>query len=187
MATPRTSVPAPRTPGRYRIAAVCLGNICRSPIADVVLNARVADAGLAGVVEVVSSGTAGYHVGRPMDPRSAETLSEAGYDPTRHRAQQFAPSWHDEYDLVLVMDRSNRADVLASDVAQGERTFLFLDFDDVDPGGEVPDPYYGGDEGFREVLAMVERTSTRVVDLVAAQLASGSTPVDTDTVEEDPE
>ncbi|MFC6153101.1 low molecular weight protein-tyrosine-phosphatase [Nocardioides yefusunii] len=167
---PRTSVPAPRTPGRYRVAAVCLGNICRSPVADVVLSARVAEAGLADVVEVVSAGTAGYHVGGGMDPRSAATLSAAGYDPTRHRAQQFWPTWHDECDLVLVMDRSN-----LRDVGPGERTFLFRDFDPVGTGCEVPDPYYGGEDGFREVLEMVERTSERVVALIAAQMTDADT------------
>lgn len=166
----RTEVPAPRTPGRYRVAAVCLGNICRSPVADVVLTARVADAGLSDVVEVVSAGTAGYHVGGPMDPRSAATLDAAGYDSTRHRAQQFFGSWHDEYDLILVMDRSN-----LRDVGPTERTFLFRDFDPVGTGCELPDPYYGGEDGFREVLAMVERSSEQVVGLIARRLAAGGT------------
>lgn len=164
--TPLGTVPTPRTPGRYRVAAVCLGNICRSPIADVVLAARFAEAGLADIVEVVSSGTAGYHVGGPMDPRSAQILTAHGYDATRHRARQFTAEWHEECDLVLVMDRANRRDVRPT-----ERTFLFRDFDPVGTGGEVPDPYYGGDEGFREVLEMVERTSERVVALVAQQVA----------------
>lgn len=172
--TPLGTVPAPRTPGHYRVAAVCLGNICRSPIADVVLTARFAEAGLADVVQVVSAGTAGYHVGGPMDPRSAQILTAHGYDATRHRAQQFTPAWHDECDLVLVMDRANRRDVhpeAHTEAQGGGRTFLFRDFDPVGTGGEVPDPYYGGDDGFREVLEMVERTSERVVALVAQQLA----------------
>ena len=170
---PLDSVPVPRTPGRYRVAAVCLGNICRSPMAHVVLAARFAEAGLSDVVEVVSSGTADYHVGRPMDPRAAATLTDAGYDATRHRARQFDDSWHEDCDLVLVMDRSNRRDV-----APTERTFLFRDFDPIGTGGEVPDPYYGGDDGFREVLAMVERTSDRVVALVAARLAESDARAD---------
>ena len=76
-------------PGRYRIALVCLGNICRSPMAHVVLEQRLAEAGLDDRVEVASSGTGGWHVGDPMDERAAATLAAAGYDPSRHRARQY--------------------------------------------------------------------------------------------------
>ena len=162
------SLPAPRTPGHYRIALVCLGNICRSPMADVVLSARVEEAGLAGEVEVASCGTGGWHVGDPMDSRAAETLTGAGYDASRHRARQFDPTWLDEHDLVLAMDRSNLADV--SPTAGTERVRLFRDFDPVDPGGEVPDPYYGGPAGFEEVLTMVERTAAAIVALLQHEL-----------------
>ena len=153
-------LPEPHTPGRYRIALVCLGNICRSPMAHVVLESRLADAGLADRVEVVSSGTGGWHLGKPMDSRAAASLSAAGYDPSRHLAQQYDASWPTTYDLVLVMDGANLADV----GGRQERVGMFRDFDPEDPGGEVPDPYYGGDDGFEEVLAMVERTSDAVVE-----------------------
>ena len=153
-------LPEPHTPGRYRIALVCLGNICRSPMAHVVLESRLADAGLADRVEVASSGTGGWHLGKPMDSRAAASLSTAGYDPSRHLAQQYDASWPTTYDLVLVMDRANLADV----GGRQERVGMFRDFDPEDPGGEVPDPYYGGDDGFEEVLAMVERTSDAVVE-----------------------
>lgn len=163
------SLPAARTPGRYRVALVCLGNICRSPMADVVLSAGVADAGLADVVEVESCGTGGWHVGDPMDSRAAATLTEAGYDATRHRARQFDPSWLEEHDLVLAMDRSNLADVTGSS-SGADRVRLFRDFDPVDTGGEVPDPYYGGHSGFEEVLTMVERTAAAIVALLQHEL-----------------
>lgn len=153
-------LPEPHTPGRYRIALVCLGNICRSPMAHVVLESRLADAGLADRVEVASSGTGGWHLGKPMDSRAAASLSAAGYDPSRHLAQQYDASWPTTYDLVLVMDGANLADV----GGRQERVGMFRDFDPEDPGGEVPDPYYGGDDGFEEVLAMVERTSDAVVE-----------------------
>lgn len=153
-------LPEPHTPGRYRIALVCLGNICRSPMAHVVLESRLADAGLADRVEVASAGTGGWHLGKPMDSRAAASLSAAGYDPSRHLAQQYDASWPTTYDLVLVMDGANLADVGGR---QG-RVGMFRDFDPEDPGGEVPDPYYGGDDGFEEVLAMVERTSDAVVE-----------------------
>ncbi len=159
-------LPEPREPGRFHIELVCLGNICRSPMAHVVLEQRIAEAGLGYRVEVTSSGTGDWHVGQPMDRRAAATLTTAGYDATRHRAQQFARSWLDAHDLVLVMDRQNLADVLAGGPEDGidpARVRLFRDFDPRVPGGEVPDPYYGGDSGFEEVLDMVERTSAALV------------------------
>ena len=160
-------LPAPRTPRHYRIALVCLGNICRSPMAHVVLEQQLAEAGLSGTVAVTSSGTGGWHEGNPMDERAAATLAGAGYDPTRHRARTFDPGWHDAHDLVLVMDRANLRDVGGA----GERVRLFRDFDPVEPGGEVPDPYYGGDAGFQEVLRMVERTSTSLVTTLREELS----------------
>ncbi len=127
------------------------------------LEQRLAEAGLDDRVDVRSGGTAGWHVGNSMDPRAAATLSEAGYDPSRHRARQYADSWADECDLVLAMDDDNLADL----GGRSDRVGLFRDFDPVDAGGEVPDPYYGGTDGFAEVLTMVERTS----DALVAQLA----------------
>jgi protein-tyrosine phosphatase len=174
---PAQDVPAPRFPGRYRVALVCLGNICRSPMADVVLSARLADAGLAERVEVTSSGTGDWHVGHPMDERAAATLTRAGYDATRHRARQFAADWLEDRDLVLAMDTANLADVRAAGPATPDgRVRLFRDFDPVGPGGDVPDPYYGGDAGFEEVLAMVERTADTLVTALATALGGSRTP-----------
>jgi len=160
-------LPPPRDPGRYRIALICLGNICRSPMAHVVLEARLAEAGLSDVVLVTSSGTGGWHEGDPMDERAAATLTRAGYDATRHRARTFDASWHDEHDLVLVMDAANLRDV----GGPGERVRMFGDFDPDEPGAEVPDPYYGGVAGFEEVLRMVERISSALVSTVDRELA----------------
>ena len=149
--------------GPATVALVCLGNICRSPMAHVVLADRVSEAGLEDRIQVVSAGTAGWHVGKPMDPRAATTLSEAGYDPTRHRARQLDESWFsgpDAVDLVLVMDESNRTDARAvAHAVGGDHADRVRAFREVDPEGpgEVPDPYYGGQDGFDEVLAMVER------------------------------
>jgi protein-tyrosine phosphatase len=166
-----TTLPPPRREGAYAVALVCLGNICRSPMADVVLTDRVESAGLAGVVTVDSCGTGDWHTGQPMDPRAAATLSAHDYDPSRHRARLFEPSWLEEHDLVLAMDEQNLADVLAADpAADRDRVRLFRDFDPVGTGGEVPDPYYGGDAGFEEVLGMVERTSIALVSALQETL-----------------
>jgi protein-tyrosine phosphatase len=167
-----TALPPARTPGSYAVALVCLGNICRSPMADVVLQERLVRAGLDDRVSVASCGTGDWHVGHPMDPRAAATLEAAGYDPTRHRAQTLDASWFERFDLVLAMDGSNLADVraLRGSTPDPDRAMLFRSLDPVDPGSEVPDPYYGGDAGFEEVLAMVERTTDALVRGLAGGL-----------------
>ena len=159
-------LPPSRRPGCYRIALVCLGNICRSPMAHVVLERALDEAGLGHAVAVTSSGTGGWHEGQPMDERAAATLLAAGFDPSRHRARTFDAGWHDDHDLVLAMDRANLRDV----GGRGDRTLLFRDFDPVDPGDDVPDPYYGGPAGFEEVLRMVERTSASIVATLRREL-----------------
>jgi protein-tyrosine phosphatase len=150
--------PPASAPGSYRIELVCLGNICRSPTAHVVLAERLTEAGLGAVVEVSSSGTGDWHVGQPMDRRAAATLTTAGYDATRHRARHRDPT--EAVDLVLVMDDANLADL----GGRTPRVAKFRDFDPVDPGSDVPDPYSGKDDGFEEVLTMVERTATTIVE-----------------------
>jgi len=157
----------------YRVALVCLGNICRSPIADVVVNAELSAAGLDDRVEVTSCGTGTWHVGEPMDTRAAAVLTGVGYDASRHRARHFGADWHD-HDLILVMDRANLTDVLAELPAdRHERVRMFRTYDPevdpTDPDGvpDLPDPFYGGPEGFDEVLAVVERTARRLVEELA--------------------
>lgn len=166
-------LPAPRSDGTYRIAVVCLGNICRSPVADVVLNARIDDAGLAGRVVVESSGTGDWHMGDPMDRRAAATLTAEGYDPTAHRSRQFDAGRADEYDLVLAMDRQNLADLRALGV-DPERLRLFRDFDPVPGDGQVPDPFYGSESSFADVLAMVERTAIELTEQLRTTIGAGS-------------
>jgi protein-tyrosine phosphatase len=155
----------------YRIALVCLGNVCRSPTAEVVLRRALDEAGVPGV-DVESCGTGDWHRGEPMDPRSAAVLRAAGYDPDRHRARHFDERWFD-HDLILVMDRANRRAVLATLPAdRHDRVRLFRSYDPLAPdadrprgeGPDVPDPWYGGAAGFDEVLAIVERTAAALVE-----------------------
>ena len=171
----------------YRVAVVCLGNICRSPIAEVVLTDRLEGAGLTDRVRVRSAGTGGWHVGDPMDRRAARTLADAGYDPTRHRAQQLDASWYDDHDVLLVMDDDNLRDVraLAPHPDDADRVLMFRDFDpaldDTDDGStdrDVPDPDFGGDDGFVRVLAMVERTADRLTAELAARVEALSGSAD---------
>jgi protein-tyrosine phosphatase len=168
-------LPSKRRPDRspYRIAVVCLGNICRSPMGHVVLSEKVARAGLGERVEVSSAGTGDWHVGEPMDRRAASTLTAAGYDASQHRAAQFQTHWYDDHDLVLAMDASNHTDLLAlaTDVEPG-RLRMFREFDpwSTETDRDVPDPYYGGDDGFAEVLRTVERTADAIVAALEREL-----------------
>ena len=160
------SLPPP-TGAPYRIGFVCLGNICRSPTAEVVLTELVDRAGLTREVEVTSCGTGGWHVGEPMDARAAAQLLAEGYDASAHRARQLDASWRDR-DLLVAMDAQNLA-VVTDGRGPGERVRLFRSFDPLvgaDAEGadlDVPDPWYGGDDGFVEVLAIVERTCRRIL------------------------
>ena len=146
----------------YRIALVCLGNICRSPMAHVVLEKRIAAAGLGDRVKVTSAGTGDWHAGQPMDRRAAAVLQGAGYDPSRHIARTFTIDWYAENDLLLAMDESNYANMaeLSPTVASLAKLRMFRAFDPQSCAGdiEVPDPWYGGDHGFQDVRVMVERT-----------------------------
>ena len=136
---------------RY-VEIVCSGNICRSPIGEVVLRAKLAEAGIDDVV-VTSSGTGGWHVGDPMDPRAAAALRRRGYDGSAHRAQQFRPGWFAERDLVLAMDSGHVSEL----TGRGGAVQLFA-------AADVPDPYYGEDEGFDDVLDQIEKAADEWVD-----------------------
>ncbi|WP_030911469.1 low molecular weight protein-tyrosine-phosphatase [Streptosporangium amethystogenes] len=143
----------------YRICVVCMGNICRSPMAEVVLRKTLDEHSLGDRVTVDSAGTGGWHQGDPMDARAAEMLADHGYDGSRHRARQFLRDWYGRIDLVLAMDTDNLR-ALRRLAPDGADVRLFRSFDlAAPPDAEVPDPYYGGREGFAEVLLMVEAAS----------------------------
>ncbi len=158
-------LPPPRHQGRpYRVCCVCLGNICRSPMAEVVLRDQVAQAGLAGRIEVDSAGTGDWHVGGPMDREARAQLADRGYDGEAHRARQFDQSWLPELDLVLAMDTRNVRDLRAqARAAEADRIVLFGDVAGLG-GRDVPDPYYGTADDFADVLAMLETGMARLVE-----------------------
>jgi len=144
------------------VVFVCSGNICRSPIAEKVFAAELERAGLAEGVRVSSAGTGGWHVGDPADERAAAVLRAAGY-PSDHRARQVDADTLGA-DLIVALDDTHRralCDVGAS------RVRLLRSFDPTAPeGAEVPDPYYGGDDGFDEVLAMIQAAVPGMLDWV---------------------
>jgi len=150
----------------YRICLVCMGNICRSPMAEAVLRAELDDAGLTGAVAVDSAGTGGWHIGDPMDPRARVALAERGYDGSGHRARRFDPDWFAERDLILAMDEDNLADLraMAPDPETAARIRLFRSYDPTaNDDATVPDPYYGGEDGFAYVLDLIESAAKALV------------------------
>ena len=140
-----------------KILFVCLGNICRSPTAEVVFRAVAAREAPELMIEVDSAGTAGYHVGEPPDLRTRQAARRRGYDMSSLRARIVEPRDFEDFDFILAMDRENlkvlnhRAPVQARAHVQ-----LFLEFAPDAATTEVPDPYYGGPNGFEEVLDLVE-------------------------------
>ncbi len=149
------------------ILTVCLGNICRSPTAEATLREAAAEAGLA--VDVDSAGTGSWHVGNPPDARMRAAGEQVGLA-IDGQAQRVEPAALAAADLVLAMDRSNLTDLrrLAGSAGITTPLVLFRDFDPEATGtAEVPDPYYGGPDGFAEVVRICRRTSERLVAALA--------------------
>ena len=142
---------------KISVLMVCMGNICRSPMAHGVLAARVRDAGLEHRVEVDSAGTHGYHVGEPPDRRAQAAASARGYDLGHLRARRLIPEDFKTFDYILVMDDENLQNAQALQPGDGKaRLHRFLEFAPHRREREVPDPYYGGTQGFAGVMDMVE-------------------------------
>jgi protein-tyrosine phosphatase len=165
----------------YRICFVCSGNICRSPMGEVVLAAMVAGAGLSGMVEVDSAGTGDWHIGERADRRTVAALAARGYDGSGHRAQQFDPHWFTRRDLVIALDRGHERTLRswAATAEERAKVHLLRAFDagtraDADP--DVPDPYYGGDQAFADVLAQVESSCRGLLEHVRMELAERGHP-----------
>ncbi|AEY01719.1 protein tyrosine phosphatase [Oceanimonas sp. GK1] len=138
----------------YRVLTVCMGNICRSPTAEAVLRHKAARAGLD--VEVDSAGTIGYHAGAGPDARARAAGEARGYDFSGMRARQVTVSDFERFDLVLAADKENLRDLQRlCPPAHVHKVKLLLSFAE-GPEQEVPDPYYGGEQGFERVLDMVE-------------------------------
>ncbi|HET7476753.1 MAG TPA: low molecular weight protein-tyrosine-phosphatase [Dermatophilaceae bacterium] len=167
----------------YRVCVVCTGNICRSPMAAIVLRSLLDAAGLGGRVEVDSAGTGDWHVGGGADQRTVAVLRGGGYDGSAHRARQFSHTWFADRDLVLAADRSHLRALrrLAPTPADAEKVRLLREFDpDAVAAGtlDVDDPYYGGEAEFDRCLREVEAACRGLVDhlrdSLPALLSAGS-------------
>jgi len=160
-----------------RVLFVCLGNICRSPTAHGVFASLVAQRGLSDQVEVDSCGTGAWHVGEAPDSRATAEAAARGYDLTVLRARQVHARDFGHYDYILAMDRQNLADLkrLCPDDYQGHLG-LFLAFAEGVGVAEVPDPYYGGPQGFAQVLDLVEAASEGLLQTLNRKRKSGDEP-----------
>ena len=148
-----------------RILFVCLGNICRSPTAEVVFRAVAQREAPDLTLEIDSAGTAGYHVGELPDRRTRQAAARRGYDMSALRARIVEPDDFEHFDLILAMDRENLRALERSAPAQArDRLRLFLDFAPEAGISEVPDPYYGGPNGFEDVLDLVEAASRGLLE-----------------------
>lgn len=160
----------PLTPNSMplRVLFVCLGNICRSPLAEGVFRKQVDEAGLGEDLEADSAGTGGWHVGEPPDNRMRQTASRHGVYLDDIRARKFDQADLDRFDLILAMDRSNLDNILSmASPEQRSKVKLFRSYDETGGGQDVPDPYYGGPDGFENVFEMVERTSRNILSSVS--------------------
>ena len=148
------------SPNPTQVLFVCLGNICRSPTAHGVFESIVKERGLQESIHIDSCGTGDWHIGYAPDPRAVTEAAKRGYDLGELRARQVEPRDFGEFDYILAMDEKNLSDLKAMCPATFSGFLgLFLPFDTAATVREVPDPYYGGDEGFTGVLDMIEAAS----------------------------
>lgn len=158
--------------GPFRLLFVCLGNICRSPAAEGVMRAMIAKEDLANRVTIRSAGTAGWHAGKLPDQRMRSAGQNRGYD-LSSRARQVSEDDLREYDLVLVMDQQNLRDIRTydSESKHSAKIRLFCEFCTDHTETEVPDPYYGGEQGFEHVLDLLEDGCRGVLRHIRSSLA----------------
>ena len=151
-------------PHKIRVLFVCMGNIFRSPTAEAVFRRTVREAGLDDFIECDSAGTHDYHIGEPPDHRAQNAAGRRGYDMSQLRGRQVSRRDFDEFDYVVAMDRRNHS-LLQALCPPGceDKLRLFCDFHADHAGREVPDPYYGGNRGFEQVLDLIEAVSESIV------------------------
>ncbi len=148
-----------------KVLFVCLGNICRSPLAEAVFNQKVKEKGLKNEISSDSAGTANYHVGHAPDHRSVEVAAKHSI-PIQHEGRQYQLQDASEFDYILAMDDQNFRDIIHISGDKPEGLFKMRDFDTVNKGDNVPDPYYGGRDGFDHVFEMLDRSSDKLLDFI---------------------
>lgn len=148
-----------------RILMVCLGNICRSPLAEGIMRAKVQERGLEWTID--SAGTGDWHEGNAPDNRAVAVAAKNGIDITQQKARKFDKEDFDNYDLILPMDTVNRDDLyeLSSTMDKRDKIRLIMDVVYPNKNISVPDPYYGGDSGFDKVFDMLNEACEKVIDI----------------------
>ncbi|MDY5786133.1 low molecular weight protein-tyrosine-phosphatase [Corynebacterium sp.] len=153
---------------------VCTGNICRSPMAEIIIRAKLKEAALDRAVRVSSSGIGGWHVGHHADDRALQELEDNGYDGSRHRAQQFGAA-QQEADLIVALEGRHVSELVARGVPE-DKIRLLRSFDpDAPEGAGVEDPYYGGQEGFAVTREQIEAAAPGIIAWVRAHGADSAT------------
>ncbi|MCB9222777.1 MAG: low molecular weight protein-tyrosine-phosphatase [Crocinitomicaceae bacterium] len=147
-----------------KILMVCLGNICRSPIAEGILRQKVKDQGLN--IETDSAGTSSFHIGEAPDRRMRATAKQNGVDIDDLRARQFVPADFDRFDIIYAMDQSNYNNILSLAESEVEISKVKMILNEIQPGANqaVPDPYYGGDEGFQHVFDLLDEATDVIIE-----------------------
>ena len=154
-----------------RILFVCLGNICRSPMAEGLFRRELERRGIDHLVEVDSAGTGSWHIGEPPDERAQRAIARRGVDISGLRGRQVKRADLDAFDLILAMDAENLSDLMAlADEEQMQRIRLFMEFAPAMGTREVPDPYFGGEEGFEHVLDLLQEAARGLADHVEEEL-----------------
>lgn len=151
---------------------VCLGNICRSPLAEAIFADMIRRQGLQDQVSTDSCGTSNYHIGENPDPRSVQTAHNHAI-PINHKGKQLVEHDFRTFEYIVPMDSSNLLHCVAmqSRVPQSQtKVVLMRDYDQLSPGADVPDPYYGGDRGFEEVYEMLHRACNKLLEEIKAEL-----------------
>jgi protein-tyrosine phosphatase len=156
--------------GKKKILFVCLGNICRSPLAAAIFKHKIKQRGIADLFEVDSCGTANYHIGDSPDSRSVTNARKNGVT-IDHIGRQLQAEDLDYFDLILAMDKSNLSNIfrLQTHEVQIAKIKLMREFDPLQNGEEVPDPYYGGEKGFQEVFDILDRTAEKLIERLMAK------------------
>lgn len=151
-----------------KVLFVCLGNICRSPLAEGVFKYKVEQENLSEKIFVDSAGTSGWHIGESPDARSIEVAEQNGISLDSFGRAAVSEDF-EEFDYILAMDSNNYADLKSlpgSSKPEAAKLYLMRDFDDIGKGQDVPDPYYGGDDGFQYVFELLDRSCQNLLDQI---------------------
>ena len=146
---------------------VCLGNICRSPLAEGILQAKVNSIGLD--IKIDSAGTGGWHVGQGPDHRAVAIANKYGIDISQQQARQFSSTDFEDFDIIYAMDGSNLSDIvsLANSNKEIEKVRLILNEINPEDNAPVPDPYYGGDNGFEKVYQLLDEACEMIIKKIS--------------------